>query len=67
MSIRFSFDSLEVMTPYYKAIKNADSSLSSVQVLAAANVLRDLEEDPNNCVDYKSIAIAINEAKGELI
>ena len=63
MSIRFSLDDLEVMSPYYKAIKNADDSLSSIQVLAAANVLRDLEEDPNNPVDYKSITIAINSAR----
>jgi len=66
MSIDFFAEVMEAMAPYYKAIKNADNSLSSVQILAAANVLRDLEEDPDNCVDYKSIAIAINEAKGEL-
>lgn len=54
---------MEKMAPYYRVIGNADPSLSFVQVVAAANVLRDLEEDPYNCVDYKSIGIAINEAK----
>ena len=51
------------MAPYYKAVKNADPSLSSMQLMLAANVLRDLEADPENPVDYKSISIAINEAK----
>lgn len=54
---------MKKMAPYYIVIGNADPGLSAVQVVAAANVLRDLEEDPYNCVDYKSIGIAINEAK----
>ena len=54
---------MEKMAAYYRVIGNADPGLSAVQVVAAANVLRDLEEDPYNCVDYKSIGIAINEAK----
>lgn len=67
MSTDFFAEVMETMAPYYKVIGNADPGLSAMQVVAAANVLRDLEEDPYNCVDYKSIAIAINEAKGELI
>ena len=53
----------EAMTPYYDVLCKYD--LTASELMAAANVLRDLEEDPHNCVDYRSIAIAINEAKGE--
>ena len=63
MSIHFTSEVLEAMAPYYKVVKDADPSLSSMQLMFAANVLRDLEADPENPVDYKSISIAINEAK----
>ncbi len=63
MDIYVTSEVLEAMAPYYKAVKDADPSLSSMQLLHAANVLRDLEADPENPVDYKSISIAINEAK----
>ena len=63
MSVHFDSVVLETMAPYYKAVRNADPSLSSMQLMHAANVLRDLEADPENPVDYKSISIAINEAK----
>ena len=66
MSIDLFAEKMEAMAPYYEVIGKADPNLSAIQVVAAANILRDLEEDPYNCVDYKSVSIAINEARGRV-
>ena len=66
MSTDIFAERMEAMAPYYEVIGKADPNLSAMQVVAAANVLRGLEEDPYNCDDYKSVAIAINEARGRM-
>lgn len=66
MSIDVFAEKMEMMAPYYEVIGKADPNLSAIQVVAAANVLRGLEKDPYNCVDYKSVSIAINEARGRV-
>lgn len=52
------------MDKYEEALLEYDNTLTAYELQDAANVLRDLEEDPFNCTDYRSIAIAINEARG---
>lgn len=49
---------------YQSVILKADPTLSGVEVIDAANVLMELEDNPFDCKDYKSISIAINEARG---
>lgn len=49
--------------PYKVAVFKKDPSLSSLQVMVAADLLREIEEDPVDHKDYKSIAIAINAAR----
>jgi len=49
------------MEPYYEALKS--SGLKGSELIGAAHILRDLEKDPLNPVDYKSVSIAINEAR----
>tara|TARA_R110000796_G_scaffold107071_2_gene217802 strand:+ start:188 stop:361 length:174 start_codon:yes stop_codon:yes gene_type:complete len=43
---------------------NYDNQMSAAETEHAANVLISLEDDPTNPTDYKSVAIAVNEAKG---
>lgn len=49
---------------YQSAILKVDPTLNRVEIIDAASVLMELEEDPFNPKDYKSISIAINEARG---
>ena len=49
---------------YQSAILKVDPTLNRVEIIDAASVLMELEEDPFNLKDYKSISIAINEARG---
>lgn len=64
MSIDYQSEVLERVGPYREVVRKAAPYLSEYEIIGAANVLMDLEEDPFNCVDYKSVAIAINEARG---
>ena len=63
MSIDYYAEVEEAIWPYRFAINKADPSLPERVEMNAASILRDLEEDPFNCKDYKSVGIAINQAK----
>lgn len=58
-------ETMMMMADYRSVIRKQAPYLNEFEVTCAANVLRGLEEDPFNCKDYKSVAIAINEARGE--
>lgn len=64
MTDDYSTEELKKLSPYYSAIRRKYPKLSPYEVRLSALVLQGLEEDPNNCKDYKSIAIAVNEATG---
>lgn len=64
MTVDFTTDELRKLAPYYAVIRKASPNLPPFETRLAAQVLQGLEEDPNNCKDYKSVAIAINEARG---
>lgn len=49
---------------YELVIRQVDPTLSAAQLMDAAQVLMELEENPFDPEDYKSISIAINEARG---
>ena len=64
MSTDYTAEVKRTIADYQLAIQGFDPTLSAVELMDAAQVLMELEEDPFDPEDYRSISIAINEARG---